>query len=301
LIYRYGERTLLAVAGHGLVVEPAYRTASLTLLASFFRQKAVDLYLTTTAIAPVAKLAAAFKARRIPQSDYETVLFWVLQPSLFTQAMLDGMDLKPSLVPIVRTVASAMVGTDKLLRRRWPKMGGSSLSVSEISVNSINDDFQALWATKLSEKIRLMADRSPAVVQWHFQIPGDQRSTRVFCCRSGGELAGYMIVRSDSPATDGLRKTIIADALIRDDDAAVTQALFVAAYEHAKNSGSHVLEVLGFPPSIREASALWRPYERRYASCPFQFKAADPGLQQELANPAAWYATPFDGDTTLMP
>lgn len=301
LLYQYGDRQLLAVTGHGMVVEPIYRTASLALMAPFFRQKFADLYLTTTAIAAVGKIMQIFKAERIPQANYETVLFWVLQPFPFAQAIIDGMDLKPSLLPIARMVASAAVGTDKTLRRRWPKQAAARFSITEIGVSEIGDDFQSLWIAKLKEEPRVLADRSPAVLKWHFETPGEQGTTRVFCCRVAEELRGYMVVRNNSQTENGLRKSIVADALIKDDDPEVIQALFAAAYRHAKDAGSHVLEVLGFPQSIRQVCAQWSPYQRRYPSCPFFFKAAEPVLHRELSNSALWYATPFDGDTTLMP
>jgi len=78
-------------------------------------------------------------------------------------------------------------------------------------------------------------------------------------------------------------------------------ALCAAAYQHGKHMGSHVLEILGFPPGIRAVCSRSNPYLRKYPSCPFYYKTADPSLHKALAEPSLWYASPFDGDTTLMP
>src|SRR5262249_23562054 len=59
LIYQYGSRTLVVATGTSLVVEPAYRAQTLALLASFHRQRGVDLTLITTAIPSVSKLSRA--------------------------------------------------------------------------------------------------------------------------------------------------------------------------------------------------------------------------------------------------
>src|SRR5271170_7380002 len=72
LLYRYGDRPLTAVTAHGLVVDPPYRAVSLTLVAAFFRQKPVDLFISTTAIESVGKIALAFKSAPLPQPDYDT-------------------------------------------------------------------------------------------------------------------------------------------------------------------------------------------------------------------------------------
>ncbi len=299
LLYHYGDKTWTAAAGHGLVVDTAYRSFTVTLVASFYRQKSVDLCLTTTAIPEVGRIAKAFKSDALPQADYETVLFWVLQPYSFGKAMLEKLGLAPGISGIGSVVAALAVGTDKVLRRRWPRHSAAPLVINEITVGEIRDDFETLWTEKLTERPRLLADRSPATLRWHFQIPGDRGSACVLCCRRNGELVGYAVVRND-PQPNGLRKSVLADMLAKQDDAEVLRALLVATHDHAKRSGSYILEVLGFPSSIREICLEWNPYRRKYPACPFYYKAADPALHQTLSDGKAWYASPFDGDTTLI-
>jgi hypothetical protein len=72
----------------------------------------------------------------------------------------------------------------------------------------------------------------------------------------------------------------------------------VAAYSHAKQAGSYILEVLGFPQSVRNICVQWRPHSRKYA-CPYYCKASDAVLHNTLSQGGGWYAAPFDGDTTL--
>jgi hypothetical protein len=301
LLYRYGDRTLTAVTSSGLVVEPAYRAVSLTLVAAFYRQRSVDLYVATTAIEAVGKIARAFKSDPLPQPDYGTVLFWVLRSYPFAQALMEKLKLRPELSHISGMLASLAVGIDKIARRRWPRLSSTRFAMSEISVDEIGADFQALWTEKLKEGLQLFADRSPAVLRWHFEIPGDRGATRVLCCYHNGELLGYAVIRSDQSQTNGLRRSVIADLIAKRDDSEVFRALLVAAHDHAKCVGSHILEVLGFPESIRRVCSQWNPYSRKYPACPFYYKAADPMLHKTLSNGMAWYATPFDGDTTLMP
>ena len=299
LQYRYGERTLTAVTSHGLVVERPYRASGLSLVAAFYSQRSVDLYLTTTAIPEVGRLAKAFKSDALPQADYETVLFWILKPYPFALEMMQKLELKSSLARLGGATASLAIGIDKLLHRRWPTQR-STLTVSEIGVNEIREDeFQSLWMGKATEDPRLFADRSPAALRWHFDIPGDRGSTRVLCCRRKTELLGYAVVRHD-PQPNGTRKSLVADILAKQDDPEVLRALMTAAYDEAKSAGSYILEVLGFSPNIRRVFLQWNPYSRKYPACPFYYKAADPALHKALSDGMAWYATPFDGDTTLI-
>jgi hypothetical protein len=170
--------------------------------------------------------------------------------------------------------------------------------VSEISVSDIGDDFQALWIEKLNERPRLLADRSPALLRWHFEIPPDGGTVRVLCCYKNSELLGYAVIRNEQDRATGLLRSIIADTLAKQDDPAVLRALWAAAYDHARHVGSDLLEVLGFPYDIRQVCSQWKPYQWT-KDPPFYYKAADPMLHQTLSDGMAWYATPFDGDGTL--
>ena len=299
-IYHYDGKTLTAVTGSGFVVEPSYRAVSLSLIAAYYRQKSADLFLTTTAIETVGKIARAFRSVPLPQADYDTVLFWVLQPYPFARALMRKLKLGPLLSSAGGVLASFAVEADKILNTRWPRRSSSGLTVSEIGVLEIGEEFQGLWLGKLREGPRLLADRSPAALQWHFQIPGDKGIARVVRCHQNGQLVGYAVIRHEPPnQTSGLRRSIIADMLVARDDPVILRALGVAAYDSAKHAGSHVLEVLGFPHSIRRMCFQWHPYLRTFPTCPFYYKAADPALHKTLLDGMAWYASPFDGDTTL--
>jgi hypothetical protein len=81
----------------------------------------------------------------------------------------------------------------------------------------------------------------------------------------------------------------------------VMDHLLAAILRSARDAGSHVLEVMGYPKAIRQKFLQWKPYSRDYPACPYWYKARDAVLHQKLANENAWYACPFDGDATLWP
>lgn len=253
LLYRFGDRTLTAVSSHGLTVEPGYRAAAVSLVANFYCQRSVDLYLVTSAIPEVGKLAKAFKSDALPQPDYDTVLFWVLQPNPFAQTVMEKLQLNSVLANMGRMSESLGIGLDKFLHRRWPRPHSTQLAVSEISLSEIGDEFQSLWNEKLTERPRLIADRSPATLRWHFEVPGDRGSARVFCCRRDRELLGYAVIRND-PQPDGLRKSVIADMLAKQDDPEVLRALLAAAYDHAKRGGATFSRCLDFRQAFDKCS-----------------------------------------------
>ncbi len=299
LLYYFGDRSLTAVAGHGLVVEPAYRAYAVSLIAAFYRQKFVDLFLGTSAIPEVGRIARAFQCEDLRQPDYATVLFWVLRPYSFAQDLVERLGIKLALARASVAPVSIAVRIDQLLHRRFPRQTSLGLDIIEIGVDEIGDDFQSLWMEKRKEDPRMLGDRTPAVLRWHFEIPGDKGSARVLCCRKNGKLLGYAVIRND-PQPSGLRKSVVADLLVLQDNVDVVKALLIAAYNHARLGGSYVLELMGFPSDIRQVAWLSNPYTRNYPGCPFHYKAADRNLHEALSDGAAWYASPFDGDATLI-
>jgi len=94
---------------------------------------------------------------------------------------------------------------------------------------------------------------------------------------------------------------MLADILVEQDDPSVTETLLEAAYSNAVASGSHVFEVVGLPGHIRQILMGWNPYVRKYPTDPLIYKTADEALTRILADENAWYASPFDGDATLIP
>jgi hypothetical protein len=300
-VYRFGDETLAAVIGSGFVADPAYRAHTVRLMGAFYAQKTVDLYISTTAVESTGKIACAFGCEPMPQPDYETVLFWVLRPYPFLQTVMEKLRVKPAISPVVGTLGSLALRVDKLFRRRWPRGAAKDLTVIEMKAKDMGEEFEILWNEKLGEGTRLLADRSLETLRWHYDLPADRAKTSVLCCRRQGQLIGYLVIRDEAGQTNGLRRSLIADMIVKQDDPEIVKTLLVAAYKHARQAGSHVMELQGFPAHIRRLCALWNPYKRSFPATPFYYKGATSSLHKILADGAAWYGTPFDGDTTLMP
>jgi hypothetical protein len=299
LLYRYGGKTLIAATASGFVAESKYRAISFSLVSAFYRQKSVDLYLTTTANESTGKLAQAFGSDPLPQADFDKVLFWILRPHPYCRAVMKNLNMPRVLTDLSAFFASLALHARRVVRRRRPRVAVNGLEIKEMAISEIGDEFHDLWMHKVRETPRLLADRSPSILQWHFQAPGDTRTARVICCYKSAELLGYLVIRDDRDQAGGLRRSLVSDLLVRDDDSEVIQALCTGAYAHAKCVGSHVLELQGFPEKVRSAFSKSKPFMRKYPSSPFYYKAEDRPLHAALAGSSSWYASPFDGDTTF--
>jgi len=301
LRYEFEGKSLRAAATCRFAVEPAYRPFSHLLVVSFLRQRNVDLFLNTTATVPAGKIMMALKASPLPQPDYGTVLFWVLDPRAFTKEVLKKLGVKPSLIGAATAVGSLAIKGEAAFRIRGPKSKRSQFTTREIALQEIGLGFERLWADTAREPGKLSAARTPEIMKWHFDPPGNRRTVKVFGTYAKNELLGYIIVRYEQSGAEDLRRALVADMLVKNNHPEILEQLFAAAASSAKNAECHVLEVMGFPRSVRQVLLRWKPYSRQYPACPFFFKARNRELHEKLMDERAWYACPFDGDSTLWP
>jgi len=301
LQYEFRGSTLRAAATCRFAVEPGYRPFSHLLVASFLRQQNVDLFLNTTATVAAGKIMTALKASPLPQPNYGTVLFWVLNPTRFAEGVLRKVGVKAPFVKPGSAVASLALQSDLLIRRRKPRARSGPYSIREESVQEIGGEFDELWSRYSNGVPTLWAERTREIMRWHFDPPENRRRTVFLSCRVGARLVGYIAVRHELAADEGIRRSLVADLVVPGDDSDVLHHLLSAACDSARTAGCDVLEVIGFPERIRNVFLKSKPYIREYPAPPFFFKARDKDLHQALLDKNAWYACPYDGDGTLWP
>jgi hypothetical protein len=270
-------------------------------VSSFLRQKDVDLFLNTTATPAAGKMMAASKAAPVPQGDYGKVLFWVLDCRQFIKMVFRKLRARKSLVAAGSFAGGAALWGEMRLRGRIPRTRNDEYTISEHGLDDLPVGFDSFCDEQIQKSNRLLGKRNAAILRWHFAPPESKKVCRVLICRDEKRILGYAVTRQETDPEFGLRRSIVADLLVEEDERKIVEALTAAAHASAKRDGSHVLEVMGFPRSVRQAILKWKPYTREYPSCPYLFKARDRALHEKLSNVDLWYACPYDGDATLWP
>jgi len=299
--YRLNGKDIAAAATCRFAVQPPFRGMSHLLVTSFFRQKDVDLFLNTTATVAAGKIMTALKATPLPQPEFGKVLFWVLRPGRFVKSVASKAGIHPLGRWLVLGAGASVLVAERVLKGRTPRSRRGSIEVRSISVSTLGAEYDKFWAAAESEPGKLHARRSRELFRWHFEAPDSQRKAEVIGCYLQGKLLGYALVRHDPPAADGSCRSLLADLMVSGDEDVIVERLISAAYRNSKSRGATVLEVMGFPTNIRRAMLRLRPYVREYPADPFFFKVRDKALQEILAAESAWYATPYDGDSTIWP
>lgn len=299
--YGYGEQELMTASARGVAVDPAYRGHRLgvRLSRTFFEQPGVDVVLSTTTNKIAGGLFRKLGASHVPQPGYRTALFWVLRPERFVAALGREKGLPGGLASLTGGLAGLTLRAERSFRRRRPKFPSGTLTTDVIGVDAIGDEFDGLWRTKRAERPRLMACRDARFLRWHFGKKANLDATSVVVARSEGRLAGYGVVL-DMPVRDtGMIRARLVDLIAERDDPGVVDAILAASYDAASASGADLMEVVGFPPSIRNRFLTGRPFGRTLPAMPFLYKPCREDWATILNAPDAWYACPYDGDASL--
>lgn len=301
LLCEFQGTTLVAAASCRFAVDPEFRSFSHLLVSSFLRQKDVDLFLNTTATPAAGRMMVASKAAPVPQDDYGTVLFWVLDCQQFVKMVFRKLGAPKIVAAPGKLAGEAALWAEMRLRGRIPRTQNAEYTISEHGLTDLPAEFDSFCDQQIQQSNRLLSKRNAAILRWHFAPPESKKVCRVLIGWDEKRITGYAVTRQQLDPQFGLRRSMIADLLVEQDDPTIIQALVAAAYANARRDGSHVLEVMGFPRGVRQVLLKWRPYTREYPSCPYFYKARDRALHEKLLNADLWYACPYDGDATLWP
>lgn len=297
LAYRFRHSAVRAVAATAFAVVPRFRAHTLQLTSQFFRQPDVDLCLITTANPPAAQVFGAFRARPIPQPHIETFLFWVSDPRRFVESSVRRLGAPKALASTAGWVGGPLLQLEGLVRGRGPRSPHGRVEVEWTPADEIGIDFDALFDAEARGRRQLLRVRDSQQLRW--QLTGDPRDRdyQVFCAHRNGQLVGYAVAWNEWVEDLGFLRTRLVDLFAARDAPEVVDELLLQACAYTRSSGSHALELRGFPPAVRGRFERLLPRQRPTPGSTSLFRARREDLRQALEAPEAWYVTMVDGDT----
>ena len=296
LLYEFGQKRLIACATRALVVETPYRNCSLQLVSQFFRQKDVDLFLATTVNAQAIKSFEVFHALRVPVGTWDKAAFWITDYSGFRSSVLTMPDLE--VAKVLKPLLSAGLRVQDTLRGRWWKTRSGSEEPE--SCTGFDERFESFWRElRKRHPNRLLANRSLAVLDWHFKPLLAKKWAWVLAMSKGSSLTAYAIfVRQDNLA-HSLTRIRLADFQSLRDDEELLQPLLCCAIERCRQEGIHMLETVGFSTEKQKVIDRLSPRWRKLDAWRYFYKAATPAFAEKLRDPRSWDPSCFDGDASF--
>lgn len=291
LYYQYGLRRLIVSTSYAWVVDQKYRSYSMWLLDTYFRQP-VDLFLNTTVGAQAISSFTQYGSLPVPVGVWDACAFRITNYRGFAESALRQ---RNTFAPRFLAFAAAPV---LYLSDRLRQIPRSRLPEFEVC-NSIDPRFD-LFANELMSSFpeRLIGDRSSAVLNWHFGPALARHQVWIVAHAPQGKLKAYGIfLRQDNPAF-GLTRVRLVDFQSLEDGDALRVSMIRWAVERCRREGIQMLELMGFEAGDRQLAALL-PRRRTLTSWQYYYLARDQALARQLKQLRAWRPYAYDGDASL--
>jgi hypothetical protein len=297
--YEFQGKKLVAASTRAWVVESAFRTYSPLLLGTYFQQRNVDLFLSTTVTAQSAAAYNIFSGSPVPVGVWDRTLFWITNHRGFVESFLRKRGT--AMAKMASYPLSVGVRIRDQLRGSRIHRSRSAAPVA-VPCPSFDERFDSFWAALKTKKSNiLLAVRSREVLEWHFKFALQQNWAWIYTVPSDSGLAAYAIFRRHDYDQIGLTRMRLVDFQCLDQERAadVLEALLQAAMERCQRQCIHMLEVVGLPPTLEKRLEAASPHRRSLSSWLYYYRTSNSSLAEKLKSANVWEPSLFDGDSSL--
>lgn len=284
--FRFGNRDLYGATGFSIIVSPAAKGASRSLIRTLLEQKGVFAAYTLNANALSQPIYALFGMQAWPPSTHALKLNWpvALVPLAVSRILKLALRIAPG--PVSRM-------GEQLMNDRLGRVPRLSLPEGVEMLSDLGDrsPYAAFW-NRLASGSRILADRSPAVLRWRLADPDQTVPPLMLSFNRNGEIIGYAM--ATLAKTNILEPPVleILDLQALDDCADAIPALMKALIDAALPMGAAKVRLQMVSPDLLDRLGIFTAkarHEGGWGHCHVQFAADAPDA-------SLWSPTPWDGD-----
>ncbi|MBS0208032.1 MAG: hypothetical protein JSS27_03665 [Planctomycetes bacterium] len=292
-LYQFRGRELLCANGRGWAVDVDHRAFALALMGEYFGQADVDLFINTT-VGPNAAPLISQLSDRIPCGDFQTLPYYATS---HRRLAIKGLNkLRLPCANLLSYPAAAAIGlVDRLRLSRIPS---APRGVTIEMLDHFDARFDPFWQELVARNPNiLLSARDSAALNWHFTGPIRRHDLWVVAAVRDGLLRAWCVIKRQDPG-EAMRRMRLIDFQTVEPEVDHLAGLLRAALARCRRERYDVLEHLG--AGLPQVATFERhaPYRRGLACWPFYYRAVDPALDAELANPELWAPSTYDGDSS---
>jgi hypothetical protein len=208
LDYEFEGKRLLVATTRAWVVDTPYRSYSPLLLATYFQQSNVDLFLSTTLNSQSEPVYSNFGTIRVPVGRWDRTLFWITHYPGFTESFL-----RKRSISMARAMSYPLaVGLSLYDQLRGSRVRRNAAAPMVSTVAAFDDRFDAFWEALRNKKRNvLLAVRSKEALEWHFRTPLAHGAAWIYVVEGGPGLTAYSVFLRDDYPEIGLTRMRLVD------------------------------------------------------------------------------------------
>lgn len=288
LIQRFssGDRDLYGATGFSIIVSPAAKGASRTLVRTFLKQPGVFAAYTLNANALSQPIYSLFGMQAWPPETHALKLNWPVSilPLAVSRALKLALRIAPG--PVSRM-------SEQLMNDRLGRVPRLTLPDGVEILTDLGDvsRYAAFWS-RLEAEDRILAERSPAVLRWRLADPDQTTAPLLLSFSENGDIAGYAM--ACLAKTNILEPPVleILDIQALQGSHAAIPALMTSLIAAARPLGAAKVRLQMVSPRMLERLGSFASRARQeggWGHCHVQFAADAPDA-------SLWSPTPWDGD-----
>ena len=299
--YTFKDKIWVAGVARAFVVDEKYRKYSLRLLAKFIKQNKSDVLIFSSANSEAGKVYELMHAEKIPQKEYEKDLFWIISPFNFLVSFFLKREVSVVYSYILSLTLTPFLSIISIYRRYTGVSKVKKQKIDNILIDDIPNEFDVFW-NKLRglNSDKFLSMRSAADIQWQFSKSiSVEKKPRIFIVWEDKEIKGYAIVTRQDSKKFKLERLMINDLMVINDRSDLIHSLVNKILLYAKSEKVSILQVVGLPLFIRDKINLLKPYVHSIPYHRFWYYTKNSELTHNLKLEKSWYASSFDGDSSL--
>lgn len=293
-LYSFRGADLICANGRGWVVDANYRAFALALMGEYFGQTQCDVFINTT-VGPTAAPLISTLSDPIPHGDFTRTAYFATR-----YVELAAKKLRRLKVPGAALAAhpvAALLRLKDAWRLRPLRQAARSIVVE--AATTFDARFDAFWQEYVQENPhKLLAARDSRAMTWHYAASLRRGDLWIYTASRAGLLRGYAVFKVQDPGL-GVSRMRMVDYQTLDPQDDLLPGFLDVALRRCHATGIHVLEQLGCDLPKSATFERFAPYRRELPCRPFYYRAVDPQLDAELANPDVWEPSPYDGDASF--
>jgi len=297
LSYHLEGKAYLAATTRAWVVDTPYRSYSPLLLATYFQQRNVDLFLSTTVNSQSEAAYSSFQSTRVPVGAWDRTLFWITHYRGFIASYLRK-SARSLAEPLSYPLSAGLYVRDQIKQSHLPKDN----DIPVLPAASFDDRFQSFWEQLRAQKSKiLIADRSQEALDWHFKFALQQNRAWIYTVEGKSGLVAYAVfLRYDFPQV-GLTRMRLADfqCIVPENSPNILTAMLATATDRCRKESIHMFELVGVTPTLEKRLQPACPHGRPLGSWLSYYKVNNASLANVLTSPEVWEPSLFDGDSSL--
>jgi len=290
-------RKLLAATTRAWVVEESARSYALLLLATYFKQDNVELFLNTSVNSESARAYGSFQGIPVPVGAWDRSLFWITNYRGFAESFLrkkGGSMARPLSYPL----SGALFLADQFRAGRF----SDEMAFEVQSCAGFDDRFESFWMALRKMKHRqLLSIRNREALEWHFKYSLLNQSAWIYTWGGSSGLAAYSIFDRQDYHPFGLTRMRLTDFQCLDEEKApaILNAMLKTALARCRRESFHMLELTGLNRRLESEVERASPHHRQLSNWRYFYKANRRDLGEKLKNADLWDPSFYDGDSSL--